>query len=189
MTERLLRFPPFPPSRRPAVDTGALQAFGITLRAASLGDLPELAGLYAQLRLPELLFHPWSQAEKHAFVDEQFRLQHHHFVRHYRRADFWILLRDDVPIGRLYLDRSTSEWRIIDILLATVWRARGLGSKVIAWVQQGAAAAGARSVALSVAVDNRRAHLLYTRLGFTDVDAGDGLHQPMRWRVPSAPSA
>jgi ribosomal protein S18 acetylase RimI-like enzyme len=91
-----------------------------------------------------------------------------------------------VPVGRLYLDRSTSEWRIVDILLATAWRGLGLGTQLIAWVQQSAALAGARSVALTVAVDNRRAHALYARLGFDDADAGDGLHQPMRWPVPSA---
>src|SRR5204863_359561 len=133
---------PFPRSRHPALDTGALQALGITLRTASPEDLPALAGLYAQLRLPELLFHPWSPAEKQAFVDEQFRLQHQHFVRHCPRADFWLLLRGDAPIGRLYLDRSTSEWRIVDILLATAWRAQGLGSRLIVWIQQSAAAAG-----------------------------------------------
>ncbi|OAN63945.1 hypothetical protein A7X12_19010 [Sphingomonas sp. TDK1] len=171
------------------MDTGALQRVGIALRPASLDDLPELAAWYAQLRMPELLFHPWSQAEKQAFVDEQFRLQHHHFVRRCPRADFWILLRDEVPIGRLYLDRSTSEWRIVDILLATGWRAQGLGSRLIAWVQQSAAAAGARAVALTVAVDNRRAHALYARLGFSDTDAGDGLHQPMRWCATSGPAA
>ncbi|MET3711325.1 RimJ/RimL family protein N-acetyltransferase [Sphingomonas trueperi] len=180
---------PFPRSRRPAIDTSALQAFGITLRAASLEDLPELSGLYAQLRMPELLFHPWSQAEKRAFAEEQFRLQHHHFVRHCPRADFWLVLRDDAPIGRLYLDRSTSEWRIVDILLAAAWRGRGLGARLITWVQQSAAAAGASGVGLTVAVDNRRAHGLYARLGFHDAGAGDGLHQPMRWDAASAASA
>ena len=176
---------PFPRSRRPAIDTSALQAFGITLRAASVEDLLDLVGLYAQLRMPELLFHPWSQAEKRAFAEEQFRLQHHHFLRHCPRADFWLVLRDYAPIGRLYLDRSTSEWRIVDILLATAWRAQGLGSRLIVWIQQSAAAAGASGVALTVAVDNRRAHALYARLGFNDVGAGDGLHQPMRWPAPS----
>lgn len=144
-----------------------------------------LAGLYAQLRMPELLFQPWSQAERQAFVDDQFRLQHRHFIRHSARADFWILLRDDAPIGRLYLDRSGVEWRIVDILLATAWRGQGIGTQLVTWVQQRAAAAGARGVMLTVAENNRRAHALYTRLGFAHAEAGDGLHQPMRWRAPS----
>ncbi|WP_093299145.1 GNAT family N-acetyltransferase [Sphingomonas sp. NFR04] len=186
MTSTLLRLPPFPRHRRVAIDTSALQCCGITLRAASPEDLPALASLYTQLRMPELLFHPWPQAQKQAFVDEQFCLQHCHFVRRHPRADFWIVLREDAPIGRLYLDRSRPEWRIVDILLAPAWRGQGVGTGLITWVQQSAASAGARDIALAVAVDNRGAHALYARLGFRDADAGDGLHQPMRWRVPSA---
>jgi RimJ/RimL family protein N-acetyltransferase len=182
----LLRLPPFPHGRRPAIDAGALQTCGITLRAAAPTDLPALAGLYAQLRMPELLFMPWSQTERRAFADAQFSLQHRHFVRQCPGADFWILLREDEPIGRLYLDRSAAEWRIVDILLATACRGQGLGALLIGWIQQSAAAAGARGVALTVAIDNRRAHALYARLGFRDADAGDGLHQPMRWGIPSA---
>jgi len=166
-----------------------LRSCEIALRAASSEDLPVLAGLYAQLRMPELLFTPWPQAEKRAFFDAQFRLQHDHFVRQYPRADFWVALRDEVPVGRLYLDRSTLDWRIIDILLAPAWRERGIGSRLIAWVQQRAIAAGARGIGLAVAVDNRRAHALYARLGFSESDAGDGLHQPMWWQAPSALSA
>lgn len=145
-----------------------------------------LAGLYAQLRMPALLFQPWSHAQKLAFVQDQFRLQHRHFVRHAARADFWILLRDNAPIGRLYLDRSAPEWRIVDILLATAWRGQGIGTQLLRWVQQRAAAAGAGGVALTVAMDNPDAHALYTRLGFADVDEGDGLHQSMRWPTASA---
>lgn len=135
--------------------------------------------------MPELLFATWSQAERHTFVDDQFRLQHRHFVRHYARANFWIVRRDDTPIGRLYLDRSGPEWRIIDILLATAWRGQGIGGQLVAWVQQCAVRAGARGVALTVAFDNRRAQALYARLGFRDAEVGDGFHQPMHWPVPS----
>mgnify|MGYP005987396403 CR=1 FL=1 len=188
MSVERIPLPSFPRPRRAPIDASGLQRCGISLRAAAREDLPLLAGLYAQLRMPELLFQPWSQAEKQGFVDDQFRLQHRHFVRRYARADFWLLLRNDTPIGRLYLDRSAAEWRIVDILLATNWRAQGIGTQLIAWVQQCATAAGARGVALTVAVDNRRAHALYTRLGFDAADGGDGIHQPMRWRPPSAPS-
>lgn len=186
MTTRRPNFPSFPSPRRTAIDASGLRRCGITLRAAAREDLPLLAGFYAQLRMPELLFQPWSLAEKQAFVDDQFRLQHRHFVGRFARADFWIVLHDGEPIGRLYLDRSGPDWRIVDILLAAARRGQGLGTQLIAWVQQCAAAAGARGVALTVALDNRRAHALYRRLGFGDADGGDGLHQPMRWRAPSA---
>jgi hypothetical protein len=44
-------------------------------------------------RAEEFLLVPWPQAQKDAFLHQQFRLQHHHFVTHFAGADFWIVER------------------------------------------------------------------------------------------------
>jgi GNAT superfamily N-acetyltransferase len=162
----------------------AVDEAGIRLRPATRDDLPLLKRLYRATRMPEMLLAPMTLAEKQGFADDQFRLQHSHFVRHFARADFWMILREDMPVGRLYLDRSGTEWRLVDILLDQDVRGQGLGSALIRWIQQRAAEAGA-AVMLRVAVDNPRAHALYRRLGFADLESADGLILPMRWHAAS----
>lgn len=176
--------PPFPRTRKDSPDSARLAEHAITLRPATQGDLPLLVRLYAGFRTAELLLAPWSAEQKQAFCDDQFRLQHSHFVRHFRHADFWIVCdADSTPIGRFYLDRSAREWRLIDILLTPGARGRGIGSALIHWAQTAAANTGASGIALHVAINNPSAHALYTRMGFIEGASQDGLHIPMLWCV------
>ena len=175
--------PPFPRTRSIPPDDARLAAHAIMLRPATSEDLPLLARLYASFRNAEMLFVPWSPSEKQAFLDDQFRLQHSHLVRHFRRADFWIVCDPDSgPLGRFYLDRSAREWRLVDILLATDARGRGIGTTLVRWAQAHAADARASGIALHVAINNPRAHALYARMGFIEGESRDGLHIPMLWR-------
>ncbi|OYY88981.1 MAG: hypothetical protein B7Y45_13590 [Sphingomonas sp. 28-66-16] len=159
------------------------------MRAADVSDGAFLTDLYAGFRAPELAMVPWSPQQKRAFVEDQFRLQHLHFTRQFAGADFWVIERarpraESRPIGRLYLDRSTALWRLIDIGLTGSARAHGLGRALIEWMQQGAVTAKASGIALHVACNNPMARMLYLRLGF-DVDAPpSATHQSMLWRAP-----
>ncbi|UZK66218.1 GNAT family N-acetyltransferase [Sphingomonas sp. M1-B02] len=178
----------FPPAAAtPPALSDSLRARGIALRPAATGDLPFLRDLFADFRAIELALTPWSEAQKRAFTDDQFRLQHLHFTRHHARANFWVTVQalplgPSRAIGRLYLDRSTRDWQIIDIGFAAESRGQGLGHLMLKWIQQSAAAAEAGSVRLQVASNNPRAHALYARLGFRDDGDGGETHQPMAWR-------
>jgi RimJ/RimL family protein N-acetyltransferase len=168
------------PAGRAAPEDPMLDAAGLRLRPATADDLEFLRQLHAEWRMSELLFLPWTAAEKQAFADDQFQLQHCHVVRHFPDADFWIVTdRSARPIGRLYLDGAPAEWRLVDILLASSAQGQGLGTRLIEWIQH---EAGGTPVRLHVALNNPRAHALYLRLGFTDVPNADGMHRPMLWR-------
>lgn len=176
------------PSGRVPVLFERLVAVGIALRPASEDDLPFLRDLYAGLRAAELLLVPWPPAQKRAFLDDQFRLQHLHFTRVHPRCDFWVVEQANAlalprAIGRLYLDRSAAWWRIVDIGLLAEVRGQGLGGALLGWVQ--AQAAGmVTDVRLSVAANAPRARSLYLRIGFVDGGAPVDNHQPMIWRCP-----
>jgi len=164
---------------------------GVALRAIRPEDQPVLRDLYGQFRAEEMAFAPWSAAQKAMFLDDQFRLQHHHFVTHHPRADFWLIERAAPPsapvaVGRLYLDRTTPLWRVLDVGLATAERGRGTGSGLLTWVQNSASAAGADGVDLHVVLTNVRARSLYERLGFAVDGAPVGHHQRMVWRAEPA---
>ncbi|HEV8692577.1 MAG TPA: GNAT family N-acetyltransferase [Lysobacter sp.] len=170
----------FPPQGAIGVTTPALlRERGIRLRGAQAGDIPFLRRLYASLRKDELAPLPWSQTAKQAFLDNQFTLQHKHYVNHYRDADFLLIEQGDAPIGRYYVQRSPYDFLIIDISLERRSHGQGIASALIEQTQQQASECGT-GVQLHVQYDNTGARRLYERLGFIVV-ADEGAHQRLRW--------
>lgn len=170
----------FPPARAAAP---ALPLAGFTLRAASAADLPFLTQLHADLRAAEFAMIPWPDAQKRAFIQSQFEMQHIGYVARFPDADFWIVERTSEPAGLLYLDRSTPHWRIIDIALVPAVRGGGTGTQLIGWIQDAARAAGAEQIALSVLVTNPRAWALYRRLGFAGEPEHGAIQIDMTWHA------
>lgn len=179
---------PFPV---PAIQTptpALLAERGFRLRATRDDDLPWLRDLYASTRAEELAPLPWPDEAKRAFLEQQFALQHAHYLTHFADADFWAVEGADGPVGRLYLRRTAPDHLLVDISLFPLWRTRGIGGALIAAVQSEAAALG-RGVALHVAHGNAGAQRLYERLGFAvRPDADLPTHAAMHWR-PERPSA
>lgn len=134
------------------------------LRPVEPADEPFLRQVYAGTRLDELRAVGWSAAEREAFLRMQFDAQQRCYRENFPQAEFSIVLRDNVPIGRLYLDRGASEFRIIDIALLPEHRGKGVGTAILKNILAEAAAAGK---AVAIQVDRLNPALqLYRRLGF-----------------------
>jgi ribosomal protein S18 acetylase RimI-like enzyme len=179
--------PPFPPpaAAQPAL-SGQLAMLGLSLRNADGADLPFLQGLFAGFRAEEMALLAWPQAQTDAFLADQFRLQHYHFVSYFSGADFWIVERSlppgpRAPVGRLYLDRSAPLWRIIDIGLLPEARGQGIGAALLTWAQACAVDAGATGIDLHVVATNSRAEQLYRSLGFRIEGDAEGFQRQMVW--------
>ncbi len=122
---------------------------------------------------------PWSDAEKTAFLEMQFRAQHAHYQCYYPEADRLVMMRDG-QVGRLYLERTPTEHCIIDIALLPEHRGRGLGAALLRDLLDEAATTG-KAVEIYVEKFNP-AIRLYRRLGFgTEEDAG--VYERMRWNA------
>jgi ribosomal protein S18 acetylase RimI-like enzyme len=104
---------------------------GIALRDESPADKDLLADLYASTREDELRPVPWDDAQKRAFLREQFELQWDHYRRHYPNAEWLVLERDGLAIGRLYVDTSRFEVRLMDITLQSGYRNHGFGTALV----------------------------------------------------------
>lgn len=143
-------------------------AAGISYRPMIEADLPFLAALYRSTRESELDRTPWSESEKTAFIGMQFQAQHSHYQEHYPDALWLVIERRGVPIGRLYLERWTSEHRIIDIALTPETRGEGTGRAILEDLIDEAASAG-KSLSIHVEKENP-AMRLYLRLGFTKLE-------------------
>lgn len=177
--------PSFPAGRPvPPPAPEPLVVRGVILRHARDADLPALARLYADTRAEELAALPWPPAAKQAFTDQQFALQHRHYLSHHADADFLVLLHGDALVGRYYLQRGAGEDLVVDISLLAEWRGQGLGGALLASSQRAAAAQG-RGLCLHVLRWNLGAQRLYSRLGFEPEEGGGtDTHQFMRWRPP-----
>jgi GNAT superfamily N-acetyltransferase len=80
----------------------------------------------------------------------------------------------------LYWCWLPAELRLIDIALLPPFQRQGLGSQLVLYLQQ-LAAAQSLPMSLHVAINNP-AIALYQRLGFS-VCGGDGMHHQMLWRA------
>jgi ribosomal protein S18 acetylase RimI-like enzyme len=171
----------FPEERGGTFDLPAsLWRRGIGLRAAHSQDIAWLRLLYRQLRGVEFAPMGWPEPALHAFLDQQFALQHIHYTRHYQGVDFLIIERDGQPVGRFYLQTNPPDHLLVDISLGDGARGQGIGTALIGWAQQQAQAARC-GMRLHVEHGNQDALRLYRRLGFGVVEAMP-THALMRWR-------
>ena len=159
-------------STRPEPDTPVFAAFaaaplaahGIALRRTAPADAELIAAIYAGTREEEMRLVPWSDAQKKAFTDWQSRMQEQHYALHYPNAELLLVAMEGVAIGRIYVDVSSTEVRLMDVTLLPAQRNRGIGTHLVHALLD-FADAHARMASLHVEPFNP-ARRLYERLGF-----------------------
>ncbi len=150
----------------------------ITLCPVSDEDAVFLFQVYASTRAEEMALVDWTAAQKTAFLQMQFNAQAQHYRAYYPTATYHIIRRDDVPIGRMIINRSSEEILLMDIALLPEYRNAGIGTALIQELQ-GEAARTHRAVRLHVETFNP-ALRLYERLGFHPI-AESGIYLEMEW--------
>jgi ribosomal protein S18 acetylase RimI-like enzyme len=155
----------------------------ITLRPITPDDEPFLSRVYASTREEELALTDWDEAQKAAFLQQQFAAQHRYYQENYRQTTFDVILADGQPVGRLYVARWAKEIRIVDIALLPEHRGTGIGSNLLHELMAEAAAAG-KPVSIHVERYNP-AMRLYMRIGFIPVGE-HGVYLLMQWTPPTA---
>jgi len=152
---------------------------GLPFRRITDADLPFLARVYASTRAEELATaSTWSDEQKAAFVDHQFRAQHAHYQKYYPEADWLVTRHGGEDVGRLYIERWPSQHRIIDITFLPEHRGKGFGTALLGDLLDEAAAVG-KAVSIHVEKFNP-AMGLYRRLGFKCVE-DKGVYDLMHW--------
>src|SRR5436190_9449107 len=105
-------------------------------------DQAFLEKVYASTRMEELAVTDWSDKQKAEFCRMQFLAQADHYRKHYPTAEYSVIERDGIAVGRLYVDRWTKEIRIMDIALLPEHRAKGIGSEVLGRLMEEARGVG-----------------------------------------------
>jgi ribosomal protein S18 acetylase RimI-like enzyme len=156
---------------------------GLGFRRIAEADLPFLARVYASTRAEELAAVPITDAQKAAFLEAQFQLQHAHYQKYYPEADWLVTTYAGEDIGRLYIERWPSQHRIIDIAFLPGHRGKGYGEALLRDLLDEAAARG-KDVSIHVEKYNP-AMRLYRRLGFR-TEEDKGVYDLMRWSAAAA---
>jgi ribosomal protein S18 acetylase RimI-like enzyme len=155
----------------------------VNLRTICEADLPRLFEIYASTRAEELaLVSDWSEAQKTAFLSQQFLAQHQYYQEFYKGAELQVIELDHAVIGRLYVhwNYSPQEVRIMDIALLPDYRGRGIGSQLIHAIQQKGGEMG-KSVSIHVEYNNP-ALQLYQRLGFHKIGEFNSVYFLLEWK-------
>jgi len=140
----------------------------VALRPEADDDMPFLRALYVSVRWDELAVTGWPDEAKQAFLASQFQLQTRQYAANYPGLDRWVIERDGGLIGRLYVLRTGSEFRVVDISLLPEWRGRGIGGALLRDLGD---QADRQELPLRLHVEaNNPALRLYQRLGFEPLD-------------------
>ncbi len=100
---------------------------GVTLRPATAADYDFMRRLYHSTREEEMRLFPFDEAQKRAFLDQQFAAQFQHYEQHYPTCERNIIECDGQPVGRLWIDEWREEIRLVDIALMPDRRGSGRG--------------------------------------------------------------
>lgn len=150
----------------------------LSLRPIAGEDDSFLSRVYASTRTEELAVTGWSDEQKTAFCRMQFDAQTADYRKNNPGASFQVIEREGRSIGRLYVARSETEIRIVDISMLPEFRGTGIGTQLLRDLQDEARAAG-KSLTIHVERFNR-ALQLYQRLGFQIVEEQE-VYLLMQW--------
>ena len=142
-------------------------------------EMAFLARLYASTRWQEVLQAPWTDKQRHEFLQQQFEAQHKHYQSHYPHSEFLIIQKNNDNIGRLYLDKDKTSICLIDIALLPEQQNTGLGTLLLKKIIKEAKQTN-KKIVIHVEKYNPAYHW-YLKHGFQQID-DKGVYQYMEWR-------
>jgi len=158
---------------------------GITIRPEQTGDEDFLFKVYASTRQEELDLTGWNADMRAAFLDMQFKAMRQGYRTMFPAAEFSIILRDEGKMGRMVIDRTDMEIRVVDLALLPEVRNQGIGTLLMQHICR-EAEQSKKTVTLSV-LKNTRPVSWYQRLGFSIIGQ-TGFYEEMERRLAGVSS-
>jgi GNAT superfamily N-acetyltransferase len=158
---------------------------GIDFKAMSDDDMAFLSELYRTTRWEEVQQAPWDDVQRTAFLEQQFKAQHTHYLSHYPHAEKLLIMKNDEPIGRIYIDRDEVSICLIDVALLPAYKHRGIGTALL---KELLTEAQQQQKKVVIHVENfNPAYAWYVKHGFQQVE-DKGVYQYMEW-YPESPAS
>ena len=153
----------------------------IRLRPATFDDEDFLLEVYKSSRGDDLRELGWSEDRIEEFLRMQYEAQQRFFDSEYSQANNQIILLEDRPVGRMFVDRREHEIRCLDVALLPEYRNAGMGTFLLRQLQDEARRAS-KPLRLQIIRFNRAVNL-FERLGFMRTSE-TGMHFQMEWLAP-----
>src|SRR5882672_11778678 len=103
----------------------------LALRPATDADDQFLLSVYDSTRADELSQAEWQEGQKELFVKWQFDLQRREYDARFPDADYFVILIDHLPAGRIWIGRDSEQIRLLDIALLPEFQNRGAGKVLL----------------------------------------------------------
>src|SRR5512140_1284218 len=116
------RHVPSAPAKRAGADSAL-----ISLRPEQSEDGPFLFEVYSGTREEELALTNWDATTRRAFLDMPFAAMNRGYAGMFPAGEFSVICESGQSIGRLVLNRTAGEIRVVDIALLPAHRNRGIG--------------------------------------------------------------
>lgn len=159
-----------------------LEIKDINIRDIQETDLPILCKIYGSTRKDELdKGTSWTDEQKKIFIEHQFSAQHDYYHKNYLEAKFYIIEKENTPVGRLYIDFFFEKKgiRVIDITMLPEWRNKNIGSSILNEIIKKAAL---NNLNVTIHVESfNPAMELYKKLGFKKISETNGVYHLMEW--------
>lgn len=152
---------------------------GPVLRPVTDEDRPFLQEVFFTSLQRNLAAAGLTLEQQQAFVAHQFEAQDSSYRSQSPNANFDLILIDNKPAGRIYIDRRQDDIGLMEMTLLPCHQNQGIGTSLIKDLLEEAQELH-QSVGLYVEHWNPDARRLYLRLGFQD-EEDIGTHWKMRW--------
>jgi ribosomal protein S18 acetylase RimI-like enzyme len=149
----------------------------ITLEKATESDEKFVENLYFSTRKDEFAILGWSETQLEMFLKMQFESQQQSYKMQFPEAENSVIKKGEIAVGRLIVERTENEIRLVDIALLPEFRGQGIGGKIIKDLIS-EAENKRLPLTLTVLKTNDGALRLYQRLGFISV-ADDAVYISM----------
>lgn len=152
----------------------------IEIVSVTVKDENFLAEVYLSVKKEEFSALGWNAEQLEQFLAMQYKIQKQAYQMQFPGAENLIIFFEKEKVGRLIVNRSTTDLRLIDISLLPNYRGSGIGTQIITDLQS---EAGEQNLplTLTVARSNPSAFRLYQNLGF-QVTGADEMYFSMEWR-------
>ena len=152
----------------------------LTLRPVTKDDDPFLLAVYGSSRAEELAQVEWPEGKQEEFLRWQFDLQRQDYDSRFPNAEYAVILIDDCPAGRIWIERDEKEIHLLDIAILPEFQNQGIGTLLLRQLIDEAVRTQ-KPLRHMVFMLNANAHRFYERLGFVDTEDA-GAYKRMEYR-------
>src|SRR3954470_7572244 len=106
----------------------------LILKPVTSDDEEFLVSVYASTRAEELAQVDWPEENKNAFIKWQFDMQRQEYLKRFPDAEYYLIVIDNQPAGRIWIGEDDEQVRLLDIAILPEFQNRGAGTALLRWL-------------------------------------------------------